>query len=71
LTSDHQASLEEQIYQWRNYLRRRQEIHAVNVAELKDHLREQVSVLTDTGLATLGVLDAPLRAEAKSKSQAE
>jgi hypothetical protein len=50
LTSDHQASLEEQIDQWRNYLRRRQAIHAVDVTELEDHLREQVSALVDAGL---------------------
>jgi hypothetical protein len=51
LTSDHQASLEEQIDQWRNYLRRRQAIHAVDIAELEDHLREQVSALVEAGLA--------------------
>src|SRR5438105_13414905 len=49
---DHIVSLEEQIDQWRNYLRRRQAIHAVDVAELEDHLREQVAVLVDAGLAT-------------------
>ena len=45
-------SLEEQIDQWRSYLRRRQAIHTVDVAELEDHLREQVSVLMESGLAT-------------------
>jgi hypothetical protein len=44
-------SLEEQIDQWRSYLRRRQAIHSVDVAELEDHLREQVSTLVDAGLA--------------------
>jgi PadR family transcriptional regulator, regulatory protein PadR len=39
----HDASLEEQIDQWRSYLRRRQAIHSVDVAELEDHLREQVA----------------------------
>jgi len=43
--------LEEQIDQWRSYLRRRQAIHSVDVAELEDHLREQVVVLIDAGLA--------------------
>jgi hypothetical protein len=43
--------LEEQIDQWRTYLRRRQAIHPVDVAELEDHLREQVGVLVDAGLA--------------------
>jgi hypothetical protein len=46
------ASLEGQIAQWRSYLRRRQAIHSVDVAELEDHLREQVAVLVDAGLAT-------------------
>jgi hypothetical protein len=46
------VSLEEQIDQWRSYLRRRQAIHAVDVAELEDHLREQITVLADAGLAT-------------------
>ena len=48
----HGVSLEEQIGQWRSYLRRRQAIHSVDVAELEDHLREQVAVLVDAGLAT-------------------
>ena len=46
------VSLEEQIDQWRVYLRRRQAIHSVDVAELEDHLREQVRGLVDAGLAT-------------------
>ncbi len=46
------VSLEEQIDQWRSYLRRRQAIHAVDVTELEDHLREQIMVLIDAGLAT-------------------
>jgi len=45
------ASLEEQIALWRSYLHRRQAIHAVDVAELEDHLREQIAGLTDAGLA--------------------
>ncbi|MBW3622379.1 MAG: permease prefix domain 1-containing protein [Armatimonadetes bacterium] len=45
------ASLEEQIDQWRSYLRHRQAIHAVDVVELEDHLREQIAGLVDTGLA--------------------
>lgn len=45
------VSLEEQIDLWRSYLVRRQAIHAVDVAELEDHLREQVARLTDSGLA--------------------
>jgi len=45
------GSLEEQIDQWRSYLRRRQAIHSVDVAELEDHLREQIAALGDAGLA--------------------
>ncbi len=50
-TSGHDASLEEQIDQWRNYLRRRQAIHSVDITELEDHLREQVAGLIESGLA--------------------
>jgi hypothetical protein len=46
------AALEEQIDQWRGYLRRRQAFHAVDVAELEDHLREQLDGLVATGLAS-------------------
>ena len=49
-TPDHAVWLEEQIDQWRSYLRRRQAIHSVDVAELEDHLREQVAGLVDAGL---------------------
>lgn len=45
------ASIEQQIDQWRTYLRRRQAIHAVDVAELEDHLRSQVDQLLESGLA--------------------
>ncbi len=51
-TAEHDASLEEQIDQWRSYLRRRQAIHPVDVAELEDHLREQVAALAAAGLST-------------------
>jgi hypothetical protein len=51
LSTDHPLALEEQIEQWRSYLRRRQAIHSVDVAELEDHLREQVAALIDAGLA--------------------
>src|SRR5688572_1275254 len=44
-------TLEEQIDQWRSYLRHRQAIHATDVAELEDHLREQIAVLSGAGLA--------------------
>src|ERR687897_124404 len=48
----HKVSLEEQIDRWRSSLRHRQAIHSADVAELEDHLREQVAVLVDAGLAT-------------------
>ena len=75
---DSAASLEEQIGQWRSYLRRRQAIHAVDVAELEDHLREQVASLVKAGLATdeaflvavkrMGNLDALSREFAREHS---
>ena len=43
-------SIEEQIEQWRSFLRRRQAIHSVDVAELEDHLREQIDGLIEAGL---------------------
>ena len=43
--------LEEQIARWRAYLRRRRAIHGPDVEELEGHLRDQVAVLTDAGLA--------------------
>ena len=49
-TTVHDPALEDKIDQWRSYLRRRQAIHAVDVAELEDHLREQVAGLQEAGL---------------------
>jgi len=76
--ADHVVSLEEQVDQWRSYLRRRQAIHAVDVAELEDHLREQIATLVDAGLATdeaflvamkrMGNLDALSREFAREHS---
>src|SRR5512134_3964046 len=73
------VSLEEQIDQWRNYLRRRQAIHSVDIAELEDHLREQVAVLVEAGLTTdeaflvavkrMGDLDALSREFARAHSE--
>jgi hypothetical protein len=77
-TTDHSVSLEEQIDQWRNYLRRRQAIHSVDIVELEDHLREQVAGLVDSGLAAdeaflvavkrIGDLDALSREFAREHS---
>lgn len=72
-------SLEDQIEQWRSFLRRRQAIHSVDVAELEDHLREQVAGLVDAGLAEdeaflvavkrMGSLDALSREFAREHSE--
>jgi len=74
----HDAALEEQIALWRDYLRRRRAIHAVDVAELEDHLREQVATLVEAGLSTdeaflvavkrMGDLDALSREFAREHS---
>ena len=76
---EHEVALEEQIDQWRGYLRRRQAIQPVDVAELEDHLREQVAMLADAGLATdeaflvavkrMGDLDALSREFAREHSE--
>jgi hypothetical protein len=75
----HAVSLEEQIDQWRSYLRHRQAIHSVDIEELEDHLREQVAGLVDAGLATdeaflvgvkrMGNLDALSREFAREHSE--
>jgi hypothetical protein len=75
---DDGVALEEQIDQWRSYLRRRQAIHSVDVAELEDHLREQVGVLVGAGLAVdeaflvavkrMGALDSLSREFAREHS---
>src|SRR3972149_12035348 len=70
--------LEEQIEQWRSYLRNRRAIHTVDIAELEDHLREQIGALSAAGLAPdeaflvavkrLGNLDALSREFAREHS---
>jgi hypothetical protein len=72
------SSLESQIDQWRSYLRRRQAIRAADVAELEDHLRDQVSALRRDGLSDdeaflvavkrMGALDAISREFAREHS---
>jgi hypothetical protein len=78
-TSGHALSLEEQVDQWRRYLARRQAIHSVDVAELEDHLREQIAGLTAAGLTPdeaflvavkrMGDLDALSREFAREHSE--
>ena len=43
--------IEDQIAQWRSYLRRRQAVHTPDVEELEGHLRDQLAALTGAGLA--------------------
>src|SRR5262245_40053242 len=71
--------LEEQIEQWRRYLRRRRAIHGPDVEELEGHLREQIAVLGEAGLAEdeafliavkrIGNLDAVAREFAREHSE--
>jgi hypothetical protein len=73
------TTLEDQINQWRTYLRHRQAIHSVDVAELEDHLREQIEGLIDAGLEPdeaflvavkrMGNLDALSREFAREHSE--
>jgi len=74
-----ESPLEQQIDQWRSYLRRRQAIQAVDAEELEDHLREQVASLESAGLSAeeaflvavkrLGALDALSREFAREHSE--
>jgi hypothetical protein len=43
--------VEEQVAQWRQFVRRRRTIANRDIEELEDHLRSQVGLLTDAGLA--------------------
>jgi hypothetical protein len=71
--------LEEQIAQWRLYLRRRRAIQGPDVEELEGHLRDQIAVLNEAGLAEdeaflvavkrMGSLDALSREFAREHSE--
>jgi len=71
--------LEEQIAQWRAYLRRRRAVHSPDVEELEGHLRDQLTALTASGLAAdeaflvavkrMGNLDALSREFARAHSE--
>jgi len=71
--------LEDQIAQWRAYLRRRQALHGSDVEELEGHLRDQLTALTEAGLAgdeaflvavkRMGSLDALSREFARAHSE--
>jgi len=71
--------LEEQIAQWRAYLRRRQAVDGPDVEELEGHLRDQLVALTEAGLSgdeaflvavkRMGSLDALSREFARAHSE--
>ena len=71
--------LEEQIAQWRAYLRRRQAVHGPDVEELEGHLRDQLAALSEAGLTgdeaflvavkRMGSLDALSREFARAHSE--
>jgi len=77
-SADH-ASLEAQIAQWREYVRRRRAFNGPDVEELEDHLRDQVAALTENGLVDdeaflvavrrMGNLDALSREFAREHSE--
>ncbi len=73
------APLEEQIGQWRAYLRRRRTLNGPDIEELETHLRDQMDVLAQAGLANdeaflvavkrMGSLDAVSREFAREHSE--
>ena len=79
MTSFADRPLEEQIAQWRVYVRRRQALHGPDVEELEGHLRDQLVALTEAGLAgdeaflvavkRMGSLDALSREFARAHSE--
>ena len=79
MTTFDDRPLEEQIAQWRAYLRHRQGVHSPDVEELEGHLREQLAALTEAGLAgdeaflvavkRTGSLDALSREFARAHSE--
>jgi hypothetical protein len=79
MTTPGTPALEEQIAQWRSYLRRRQAIHGPDAEELEGHLRDQLAALTESGLAEdeaflvavkrIGNLDALSREFAREHSE--
>jgi hypothetical protein len=79
MTTSADQPLEEQIAQWRAYLRRRQAVHGPDVEELEGHLRDQLTALTESGLTgdeaflvavkRMGSLDALSREFARAHSE--
>jgi hypothetical protein len=78
-TSGNGEPLEDQIAQWRLFLRRRRAVDGPDVEELESRLRDQISVLTQAGLASdeaflvavkrLGSLDSLSREFAREHSE--
>jgi hypothetical protein len=79
MTAFPDQTLEEQIAQWRAYLRRRQGVQSLDVEELEGHLRDQLVALTEAGLSgdeaflvavkRMGSLDALSREFARAHSE--
>src|SRR4030095_13842023 len=71
--------IEDHIAQWRAHLRRRNAVPGPDVEELEGHLRDQLTALTDSGLAAdeaflvavkrMGNLDALSREFARAHSE--
>ena len=51
MESTFNPNIEDQIREWRSYLLRRRTIHHVDVDELEDHLRSEISQLGAVGLS--------------------
>jgi hypothetical protein len=79
MTTFAEQPVEDQISQWRTYLRRRQAVHGPDVEELEGHLRDRLAALTEAGLAAdeafliavkrMGSLDALSREFALAHSE--
>jgi hypothetical protein len=79
MTTSIDQPVEEQIAQWRQYLRRRQAFHGADIEELEGHLRDQLTALTEAGLTgeeaflvavkRMGSLDALSREFARAHSE--
>ncbi len=79
MTTTPDARFEDQIAQWRGFLRRRRAIDGRDVDELEGHLRDQIAALTTAGLAgdeaflvavkRMGSLDALSREFAREHSE--
>ena len=79
VTSFADQPIEDQIAQWRTYLRGRRAVHRPDVEELEGHLRDQLAALTEAGLGAdeafliavkrMGSLDALSREFARAHSE--